>query len=125
VLPPHIGYSDGIRYAATNFQTYRNVDLSRPADTLPAGGRSESLTLNLSLWAEPHMPFLGVDAPRLEVARDDRRASMLPILSPDEALNAAGGGRWVSRRYSSGGYKQPTGAGFGQSIGPFTSAGAN
>ncbi|NBO91640.1 MAG: HEAT repeat domain-containing protein [Planctomycetia bacterium] len=108
VLPPHIGYSDGIRYAATNFQTYRNVDLSRPADTLPAGGRSESLTLNLSLWAEPHMPFLGVDAPRLEVARDDRRASMLPILSPDEALNAAGGGRWVSRRYSSGGYKQPT-----------------
>jgi hypothetical protein len=107
--PAYSGYDGAFRYTANNFQMYRNVDLSRPADSVPGGGRSESLTLSLTLWAEPRMPFLGVETPRLEVARDDRKGSMIPITTLSEYGDGnPWGGRFISRRYYGGGYKQPT-----------------
>lgn len=106
-VPAITGYDGGLRYSANSFQLYRNVDLSRPASAVAEEGgatpRSESLTLNFTLYAEPRMPFLGVDQPRLEIARDDRRGSMLPTPTGAEG----GSGRPVSTRsYYSGGHKQ-------------------
>jgi hypothetical protein len=105
--PPYVGYDGGFRYVPTAIQINRSVDLSLNPDN-PAV-RSESLLLNMTLYAEPHMPFLGVDQPRLELARDDRKGSMLPTPSIDELEGGNGfGGRVVTRRYYGGGNKQPS-----------------
>jgi len=104
--PPYRGYDGAFRYVANNLQSNRNVDLSIKPGT--PGVRSESLVLNLTLFAEPQMPFLGVDQPRVEIATDDRKGSMLPTPTVDEIEGGNPFGRVVTRRYSSGGHRQPS-----------------
>ncbi|MBY0228339.1 MAG: HEAT repeat domain-containing protein, partial [Gemmataceae bacterium] len=105
--PRHTGTDGSFRYAATTFQLHRNVDLA-PAKDDPTAGRTDSLTLNMTLHAEPRLPFLGHDDPRVESAYDDTKASMVPPFAlPDSGPPNPWGGR-VSRRGTSNGYKQLT-----------------
>jgi hypothetical protein len=99
---PFVGYDGGFRYMANNFSLSRNVEFGSKPGT--GGARSESLLLYLTLHSEPHMPFLGVDQPRLEIARDDLKGSMVPL--PNVGEGDDGTGRVVTRRYYGGTYKQ-------------------
>ncbi|MFQ3651982.1 MAG: hypothetical protein SNJ75_16795 [Gemmataceae bacterium] len=104
VNSPYVGYDGGIRYVANNISLNRLVEYGMKPE--PSGVRTESLLLNLTLYSEPHMPFLGVDQPRLEIAQDDLRGSMVPLPPTEESAEARGG--LVTRRYHAGSYKQPT-----------------
>jgi hypothetical protein len=105
---PHVGRDGAFRYAAGNFQMYRNIDLST---VNPRGAsqptRSENLTFTFNLFAEPRLPFLGMSEVRLDSAYDSERNSML--IRNDAMDGPAGpfgwGGRF-GRRYYGGGYKQ-------------------
>lgn len=100
--PPHTGRDGAFRYAASNLQLYRNIDLN---NVPPAGGavnRTETLTLNFSLFAEPRLAFLGMGEVRLEAAYDSERNSMLPAAATSPEMMWGG----ISRRHYNGGYKQ-------------------
>lgn len=102
---PYVGYDGGFRYVANSLTLHRSVEFGmRPH---PSGVRSESLLLNLTLYSEPHLPFLSVDQPRLEIAQDDRRGSMVPLPPTNEAEEGILG-RVVTRRYYGGTSKQPS-----------------
>jgi hypothetical protein len=90
-------------------QLYRNIDLSSGVAPGSASARSESLTLNLTLFAEPRLPFLGMGEVRIDAAYDSERNSMIPPnQNPNhyEEFNPWGGGMRLGRRYYGGGYKQ-------------------
>jgi hypothetical protein len=88
-----VGHDGPFRTAALNFAMHRTVDLSvapgvaaRPAGGPfgpfgPAGpgpgGRSESLTFNFLVFAEPRLPFVAVGDPFVEAAYDNERNSLL------------------------------------------------
>lgn len=99
---PYAGRDGAFRYAATNLYLSRSIDLNNPT----APSRSESMTLNLTLYAEPRLPFLGMGEPRIEAAYDSEKNSMIPRNSgnQNDEMNAWGGR--VSRRYYNGGHKQ-------------------
>jgi hypothetical protein len=105
---PHVGRDGAFRYAANNFQMYRNVDLSAVnPSTSPLPARSENLTFTFTLFAEPRLPFLNLGEIRLDAAYDDERNS---LLLRHDATEGPGGGPWggrmMGRRYYGGGYKQ-------------------
>jgi hypothetical protein len=100
---PHTGRSGPFHYVASNFQLYRNVDLSTNGST---AGRTESLTFNFTIFAEPRLPFMGMGEPRLESAYDDLRNSMLIKTVSDPNNGPFIGGRFIGRRYYGGNYKQ-------------------
>src|SRR5262249_36080209 len=62
----HVGRSGPFRYLGSSFQLYRNVELGL---VNPKGGstasRSESLTLNVTLFSEPRLPFLSTGEVRI------------------------------------------------------------
>jgi hypothetical protein len=97
---PYSGRDGAFRYAATNLYLSRSVDLN----TSGTPSRNESLTLNLTLFAEPRLPFLSVGEPRLEAAYDSEKNSMIPrpVVNPGDEL----GGRVFRSRYYGGGHKQ-------------------
>lgn len=103
---PYAGRDGAFRYVASNFQLYRNVDLTfaNPAAGASPSARNESLTLNVNLFAEPRLPFLGMGDVRLEVAYDNERNSMIPPSQIDPSNEF--GGRVIRRSYYNGGYKQ-------------------
>jgi hypothetical protein len=105
---PHTGRDGAFRYSAANLQMYRNVDLATINPRAPAAApRSESLTLHVSLFAEPRLPFLGQTGEvRLEAAYDSERNSMIPRDAPGE-INEGPFGARVSRRYY-GAYNKQT-----------------
>ncbi len=97
------GRDGAFRYAATNMQLYRNINLNT---TNVAASRSETLTLNLNFFAEPRLPFLNMAGEiRIEAAYDSEKNSMIPQnnLNPDQ--EGFPGGRF-GRVYYGGGYKQ-------------------
>jgi hypothetical protein len=107
---PHVARSGPFFCVAQNFQLYRNVDLSTTKPDGPTAGRSESLTFNFLVFAEPRLPFMGMGEPRLESAYDDLRNSMLlkTVSDPSAGAWGPGGVRFIGRRYYGGNYKQLT-----------------
>jgi hypothetical protein len=105
----HVGRDGAFRYAAQNFQMYRNVDLSSIG---PRGGtvprRDENLTFSFNIHAEPRLPFLSMGEIRLEVAYDSERNSMLIKSDGSEMGGQWGMARMGRRYYGGGGYKQTT-----------------
>jgi len=100
---PHTGRSGPFRYVASNFQLYRNVDLSTTNPDGPTGGRSENLTFTFTIFAEPRLPFMSMGEVRVESAYDDLRNSMV-LRSPPNDPNGMWGRMGV--RYYGGNYKQ-------------------
>jgi hypothetical protein len=100
---PYAGRDGAFRYAATNLYLSRTIDLNNPGTP----SRNESLTLNLTLFAEPRLPFLNMGEPRIEAAYDSEKNSMIPKNAggQHDEMNGWGGMR-ISRRYYGGGYKQ-------------------
>ncbi|MFM7150822.1 MAG: HEAT repeat domain-containing protein [Gemmataceae bacterium] len=102
---PFVGRDGAFRYAATNLQLFRTVDLG---NFNPTNGvvppRTETLTLNLTLFSEPRLPFLGMSEVRLDAAYDSERNSMIPRAEAfsEDPNNFRG----VGRRVYHGGYKQ-------------------
>jgi hypothetical protein len=74
--PAHVGRYGPFRYTASNFQLHRTVDLG------PARNRSESLTFNFNVLAEPRLSFASAQVPRLESAYDNLRNSLLVRSTP-------------------------------------------
>lgn len=96
---PYSGRDGAFRYAATNLYMSRTIDLNTTGTPV----RHESLTLNVTLYAEPRLPFLSVGEPRIEAAYDSEKNSMIPkaMGNPGDEVN----GR-MFRRYYGGGHKQ-------------------
>ncbi|MFO0879994.1 MAG: hypothetical protein U0840_21830 [Gemmataceae bacterium] len=104
---PHVGRDGAFRYAASNLQLYRNIDLSNHNAGSGAPPRQETLTLNVTLFAEPRLPFLGLGEPRVDAAYDSEKNSLLvPVNVVDGNENAPFAGGRIGRRYYNGGYKQ-------------------
>lgn len=101
--PPHTGRDGAFRYAASNLQLYRNIDLNTVPQAGGAVNRTETLTLNFTLFSEPRLAFLGMGEVRLEAAYDSERNSMLPAAATNPDAIMWGG---ISRRHYNGGYKQ-------------------
>jgi hypothetical protein len=105
----HVGRSGPFRYVANSFQLYRNVELGL---VNPRGGttasRSESLTLNFTLFAEPRLPFLSLGEVRIDAAYDSENNSMLPPASANgDPFNGGFGVRgFRTTRYYPNGQKQ-------------------
>ncbi len=75
--PAHVNHFGPFRCTASSFQLSRSLDLSR-SNLGPGGGRTDSLTLQFDIWAEPRLPFVRGGTARLTAAYDEFRASMLP-----------------------------------------------
>jgi hypothetical protein len=106
----HAGRDGAFRYSALNLQLHRNIDLSTSNAAMSAEGRSDSLTFNFQVFAEPRLPFLTMGEVRIEAAYDSEKNSMLVPAIDEGNLNnfnnmRFGGGR---RYYGGGGNKQMT-----------------
>jgi len=101
----HAGRDGAFRYSAVNLQLYRNIDLSTTNSAISAEGRSDSLTFNFQVFAEPRLPFLTMGEVRIDAAYDSEKNSMLvPVIDESHNPNNPwGGGRWGGRRYYGGG----------------------
>jgi hypothetical protein len=104
---PFVARNGPFRVVANNLQAYRNVDLNS-TDNLH--NRSETLTLNFTVWAEPRLPLMNAGEARLDLAYDDQKYSMVPRreLNTDmyEGFGWRGRGGLRGGRFYSGGYKQ-------------------
>jgi hypothetical protein len=100
---PYICYDGPFRVVATGFQLFKNNDFGVQQRTNPNPNRSESLTLNLMVYAEPKTPMLSLGQASITTAYDENKVSM----NPDDAdRNNGNNNRWVSRSpYGNGGYR--------------------
>ena len=99
----HVGRDGAFRYSAVNFGLHRNIDLSTSNAATSAEGRSDSLTFNFQIFAEPRLPFLNMGEVRIEAAYDSEKNSMLvPVIDEANPNNFNGMG-WGGRRYYGGG----------------------
>src|SRR5262249_23610488 len=100
---PHAGRSGAFRYVANSFQLYRNVELAlvNPRGAAPAT-RPESLTLSLTLFAEPRLPSMHLGHVRVEAAYDNENHSLLPRRSSPDPFGGPFPGM-VRRSYLYGG----------------------
>jgi hypothetical protein len=76
---PYAGRFGPFRYVASNFQLRRTVDLDATT------ARTESLTFNFQVFAEPRLGFAHAEPVRLKAAYDDLRHSLLVRRAPFEA----------------------------------------
>ncbi len=97
---PYVQYDGPFRIVPTGFQHYRNIEFGLVGKGGAGGARTETLTLGLTVFAEPKLPLLGMGEVRVDAAYDTERNSMLaPDGGPDEMADprlARLGGRWVS-----------------------------
>ena len=98
---PHVAVQGAFRFTATGFNQYRNIEFGLVGR---AGGpqqtRSETLTLQFSVFVEPKLALLGVGEARLEAAYDNDKNSMLPPINNVDFINNP----WAGRRFVSGKY---------------------
>jgi hypothetical protein len=105
---PFVARSGPFRVVASNLQAYRNVDLSSSENL---HNRSETLTLNFTVWAEPRLPLMNAGEARLDSAYDDLKNSLVPrrdlnVDLFDGPFGFRGRGGFRGGRFYSGGYKQ-------------------
>lgn len=93
------------RVTANSLQGLRNVELNTAKMT---EGRSEKLTLEFTVFAEPRLPLMHLGEPRLESAYDELKNSMLARKETVEQFDTPFGRRNMGfgRRQYSPGYKQ-------------------
>src|SRR5262249_20648500 len=76
---------------------YRNINLTSVPRTPAAPPRSESLTFNFTLFAEPKMPLISIGEVKVEEAYDENKNSMIPTATTN--------GVRYGRTYYGGGYR--------------------
>jgi hypothetical protein len=74
----HVCRDGPIRFTADSIQLYRELEFGLAGPAAEAPKRSEALTLNFTVYAEPKLPILGVGEPRLTAAYDNEKRSLLP-----------------------------------------------
>lgn len=98
---PFVRYDGPFRIVPTSFQHLRNIEFGVVGKGGAPANRNESLTLSISVFAEPKVPLLGMGEIRLEAAYDtDKNSMLVPAGTPDEGADPRfgfRGGRWVSR----------------------------
>jgi len=101
---PFVHHAGPFRVSADSLQQLRTVPLGQVPRSVGLPRRSESLTLELTVSAEPRLPLLGVGEPQLIAAYDTERNSMLlPPHQPVEGIEnpLANRGKWNSGRFGS------------------------
>jgi hypothetical protein len=80
--PPRVptAASGPFRLRVTALNYYRNLNLAGPPTGVP--GRTEQLTMQMDVLAEPHITVLGIGSPQLTEARDDNGESLLSDVGP-------------------------------------------
>ncbi len=78
----YVVHDSAFRVAATGFQHNRTVEFRRPNDQAPR--RSDTLTLNYTVHAEPKLPLLGAGEAQIYEAIDSEGGLMLPPAPPVE-----------------------------------------
>ncbi len=75
---PFVGYTETFRLVATGFNYGRSVTFGGVQQKEQPFPRSEYLNLNLSVHAEPKLPFLAVYNPVITHGYDDKKRSLVP-----------------------------------------------
>jgi hypothetical protein len=99
---PYVHYDGAFRFVPTGFHQYRSVNFGggRAAPVQ----RSESLSFNFMVFAEPKLPLLGVGEVKLSAAYDTEKNSMLLPANPnaDEVFFPGGFRGRLGAKYGGG-----------------------
>ncbi len=80
----HVCHDGPIRFTADSIQLHRELEFGLTGPAAEAPKRSEILTLEFTVYAEPKLPIVGIGAPRVTAAYDTEKRSMLPPSNPLE-----------------------------------------
>jgi hypothetical protein len=83
-FPAHIAYSGPFRFVPTTFQHNRSLTFRRLGEPEKPAERSDTLTLNFTLHAEPKTAMLSMGDPHVLEAIDTEGASLLPPPPPPD-----------------------------------------
>ena len=87
---PFIDYQGPFRLSAGGFHYSKSLTFATLPRNLPGGAqRSESLSFNFQVLAEPKLPLLGIGAAKLTVAVDDQDNSLIPPVGRFPGYEAA------------------------------------
>jgi len=75
---PYVCYDGPFRTVATGFQLIKNNNFGTLQRSNPTPSRSETLTLNLMVFAEPKTPMLSIGQASISTAYDENKVSMKP-----------------------------------------------
>ncbi len=101
-FPAHIAHAGAFRFVPTNFQHNRSLTFRRIGEPDKPAERSDTLTLNFSLHAEPKVLMLSMGEPQVLEAIDSEGASLMPPPPPLEDPRVPGAVPRRAMRYGNG-----------------------